>query len=192
MSKKFDNLFSALMFAAAIAVVLGGGWCLSHSISRAKAEPEAVAVARVHIDLPEEMEPATTPVPMSEITTPAFFDPAIPLSPKLQAALYDACAESGVPLPLALGLIEVESNFEPYADNDGCYGLCQLNRNYFPDKLSPADNLRAGIGWLGKLLEQHGNLTAALCAYNSGSDTGARGYANAVLSAAERWEEQCI
>ena len=75
------------------------------------------------------------------------------------------------------------------ADNGQCYGLTQLNRDYFPDGLSAADNLREGIHYLGRLLEQHGDMGAALTAYNAGYDTGSRAYAGAVLRAAEWWEE---
>ena len=37
------------------------------------------------------------------------------------------------------------------------------------------------------LIDQYGDLGAALCAYHDGHDTGRRGYSNAVLEAAERW-----
>lgn len=42
--------------------------------------------------------------------------------------------------------MEVESRFRVDAvSREGCYGLCQLNPRFFPDKLSPADNIRSGI-----------------------------------------------
>jgi len=118
---------------------------------------------------------------------PVTYSPDIPLSPELQGALRQACDIYQVPECLALGLIEVESRFDPDADNGQCYGLCQLNRDYFQDKLSPADNIRAGVEYLGRLLKQYGDMAAALTSYNAGHDTGYRGYANAVLAAAERW-----
>lgn len=181
MRKRLDDLFSALMLLAAIAVLLAGYYCLSHSIARAgEAMPAPIPVAPVCIELPA---PDPTPEP-----TPTY-DPAMPLSAELQAVLYEACAESDVPVALALGVIEVESCFLADADNGQCYGLMQLNRDYFPDKLFPADNLRAGIEYLGRLLGQYGDPAAALTAYNAGYDTGRRAYANAVLSAAEWWEE---
>jgi len=185
MRKRFDDVFAALVFAAAVAVALAGGWCLSHSIERAGAElpPQ---VAEVHIELPPPgPEPTPEPLPTP---TPVPCDPAVPLSPDLQLVLREACEESGVPIALALGLIEMESCFQAEADNGSCYGLLQLNRDYFPDKLSPEDNLQAGIGYLGQLLERYGDPAAALTSYNAGYDTGARGYANAVLAAAQRWD----
>ena len=181
MRKRLDDLFSALMLLAAIAVLLAGYYCLSHSIARA-GEAVPIPVAPVCIELP-----APEPEPSGEIQM-SIYDPAIPLSAELQAVLFEACTENDVPVALALGVIEVESCFLADADNGQCYGLMQLNRKYFPDELPPADNLRAGIEHLGRLLGQYGDPAAALTAYNAGYDTGRRAYANAVLAAAEWWE----
>lgn len=112
----------------------------------------------------------------------------IPLERELQAALWDACEENGVPVALALGLIEVESGFDPeIVSPKGAYGLCQLNPKYFPTDLSPSENIAAGIGWLGELLERHEDTAAALRAYNLGYDDGDRKFADAVLAAAGEW-----
>ena len=114
----------------------------------------------------------------------------IPLDRELQAALRASCAESGVPVSLALGLIEEESGFDiDVVSRKGAYGLCQLNPKYFPRDLTPAENIAAGVGYLGELLEQHGDTAAALRAYNLGYDDGDRRFADAVLAAAERWKE---
>lgn len=112
----------------------------------------------------------------------------VPLSYELQDVLQTECERCGVDYALALGLIETESGFDPDADNGLCYGLMQLNRNYFPADLSPAENIRAGIEYLADQLGRYETVEAALCGYNAGHDTGARDYANAVLAAAERWE----
>ncbi len=114
----------------------------------------------------------------------------VPLDRELQSALRAACEESGVPVSLALGLIEAESAFDPeVVSSKGAYGLCQLNPRYFPDDLTPAENIAAGIGWLGGLLERYEDPAAALRAYNLGYDDGDRQFADAVFAAAERWEE---
>lgn len=111
-----------------------------------------------------------------------------PLADELYDVLVESCRAHGVPLGLGLGLIEVESGFRVDAGNGLCYGLCQLNRGYFPAALSPADNVRAGMAYLGSLLEQYeGDTAAALRAYNRGHDDGERGYSEAVLAAAGRW-----
>ncbi len=119
-----------------------------------------------------------------------YFCLDVPLSFALQDALHTSCERHSVPYHLALGLIEVESRFDTEAVNkkSGCYGLTQINPRFFQSGLSPAENIEAGIGHLGALLERYGDTAAALTAYHDGHDTGRRGYANAVLTAAERWE----
>lgn len=98
-------------------------------------------------------------------------------------------AGSDVPYHVALGLIYVESRFDPEAVSPaGCYGLTQLNPRYFPSGLSPAKNIEAGMDYLGSLIKRCGDLSAALCSYHDGHDTGRRGYSNAVLEAAGRWK----
>lgn len=200
MQKKFDNLFAALMFAAAIAVVLAGGYCLSHSIERAKAEPAPVVAAPAHVELPRPTptpEPVPTPTPMPD--KPAY-DPAIPLDAELQAVLYEVCEDADVPVPLALGLIEVESNFQVDAVSaEGCVGLMQINPLYawkLEEKTgsthtAPDGNIRCGVWYLAQLIEKYdGNQAAALVAYNQGSYNGTvTTYAHKVLGAAAKWEK---
>ena len=113
----------------------------------------------------------------------------VPLDRELQAVLWEVCKGNGVPASLALGLIEEESHFQTdVVSGKGAYGLCQLNPKYFPDDLDPAENISAGVAYLGELLERYGDTAAALRAYNLGWDDGDRVFADAVLAAAERWE----
>ena len=118
-------------------------------------------------------------------------DDGIPLPEELIAVLVASCEAEGVPQDIALGVMDVETGgtFDPTAVNpvSGCYGLMQLNPVYFPSGLSPAENIQAGIGYLGELLARYGATDAALTAYHDGHDTGRRGYALAVLEAAEKW-----
>jgi hypothetical protein len=112
-----------------------------------------------------------------------------PLSDELYIVLLDACDESSVEVPLALGVIEVESGFDVDAVSPaGCYGLMQLNPEYFPSGLTAGENIRTGTEYLGSLLDRYGDTGAALTAYNAGHDTGDREYAEKVIGAAERWE----
>lgn len=118
-----------------------------------------------------------------------YFREDVPLDYSLQDVLHTACEANNVPYHVALGLIEVESGFNLEAVSPaGCYGLCQLNPQYFPSGLTPAKNIEAGMEYLGSLIARYGELEAALTAYNAGSDTGDRTYASAVLEAAERWK----
>lgn len=111
-----------------------------------------------------------------------------PLSDKLFRAVDAAADTYHVPICLALGLIEVESGFDAEAVSPkGCYGLTQLNPQYFPAGLSAEENVQTGLAHLGDLLAQYDTMTA-LTIYNAGRDTGDREYANAVWSAAMKWE----
>jgi len=111
-----------------------------------------------------------------------------PLSGELYITLLDACEASGVEAPLALGVIEVESGFDVDAVSPaGCYGLMQLNPEYFPSDLTAGENIRTGTEHLGSLLDRYGDTGAALTAYNAGHDTGDREYADKVIGAAEKW-----
>lgn len=113
-----------------------------------------------------------------------------PLSDELFRAVDAAAVEHGVPVCLALGLIQVESSFDPDAvSSHGSYGLCQLNPQYFPAGLSAEENVQTGLAHLGSLLERYDTMTA-LTIYNAGRDTGDREYANKVLDAAWAWERK--
>lgn len=114
-----------------------------------------------------------------------------PLSVDLQKVIFETCNKYDIPYNFAFALIEVESNFNLYAVNktSGCYGLCQLHPQYFPNDLSPADNIRVGIGYLAELYLRGGDMVKALTIYNVGHDNGSRWYANKVLKTAEKWDE---
>ena len=113
----------------------------------------------------------------------------VPLSYDLQDALHTACVRYDIDYPVALGLIEVESNFQPNIVNatGDCYGLCQLNVRYFPSGLPPEENIDHGLAYLREQIDRYGGLEAGLQAYHDGYDTGARWYARAVLAAAKKW-----
>lgn len=132
---------------------------------------------------PEEQDRIT-----AALVEQGYFREDVPLSYDLQDALHAICDEAGVEYALALGLIQHESGFDPEARNGVSYGLCQLNVRYFPADLSPEDNLAAGIGWLGELLERYDPRTA-LDIYHSGHDTGDAGYPGVVMQYAEGWRK---
>ena len=100
-------------------------------------------------------------------------------------------------MPLALGVMEVESGFQADAVGvDGRdYGLFQLrdsNHEWLmeatgADPKTPAGNITCGVYMLSYLLDRYETTDAALTAYRWGRDTGDRGYSIAALEAAERW-----
>lgn len=132
---------------------------------------------------PEEQDRIT-----AALVEQGYFREDVPLSYDLQDALHAICDEAGVEYALALGLIQHESGFDPEARNGVSYGLCQLNTRYFPDGLSPEDNLEAGIRWLGELLARY-DIRTALDIYHSGHDTGDTVYPGVVKEYAEKWGE---
>lgn len=159
---------------------------------------EAALRADEEEKLPAEIVTITPPIdctPLVEAIDAAMesdqadpYDETIPLSRELQAVLRDVCGEHGVPVHLVLGLIEAESCFDPEADNGLCYGLMQLNKRYYPDRLTPAENIRAGVAHLaGQIKRYDSDIQAALRGYNKGWDDGDRVYSKIVLDASEKW-----
>lgn len=192
------KLIDLLLLLTGVAVVLLA-FLLLRGMGNAEQETEtetAEPVPSLRVDvvalaLPEptaapEPKPTSEPTLSPEPDKPAY-NPAVPLSGDLQRILWAACEEHDVDPAIVLGLIEVESGFDPCEDNGVCYSLMQLNRKYFPSGLTAGENIRYGVEYLGRQLARYGTVEAALTAYNSGHDTGNRAYANAVLAAAEKW-----
>ena len=187
-AKHWLDLYSFFLGALTTSIVLGllGGLAirvLVHDDPAQASEPQQITstldtpvIARVALLAPTETAP----------TEQATWD--VSLTDEELDALLEACDVGHIAPEIAMGLIQVESNFDSGAVNpkSGCYGYCQLNPRYFPSDLSPADNVQVGIEYLAYQLERYGgDLEAALTAYNAGHDTGDRTYANRVLEAAE-------
>lgn len=177
-----DKLIRLTVSAWAVCVVLVAGAAVTTPAAVQADKPDRPAAA-TYIKQTDE-----TALIEAALVGQGYFREDLPLDYSLQDHLHTACEANSVPYHVALGLIWVESRFQPDADNGTSYGLCQLNRDYFPDKLTPAENIEAGMEYLGSLIDQYGDLGAALCAYHDGHDTGRRGYSNAVLEAAERYK----
>lgn len=166
---------------AILVFFLFGRWGEMETVDKPVETVSTVSVAQTHIL-------TLTPTPTSEPTNPPYLRDDVPLSAEIQTVLYEACQEAGIEYEVGLGLIEAESRFKSDAVSPlGCYGLCQLNPQYFPAVLSDEDNIKAGIGYLGELLEKYGDLDAALTAYNIGFDNGSMAYAKKVMNYANKW-----
>jgi soluble lytic murein transglycosylase-like protein len=92
-----------------------------------------------------------------------------------------AAAQHSVPVELIHSVIQVESNYNPYAvSRKGARGLMQLipetaKRFGVSDAFDPADNIQGGAKYLRYLLDLYsGNYTLALAAYNAGEGAVAR------------------
>lgn len=212
MNKRFD-IQTIIIVILCVIVILAFSAMMANAVRATAADIEAREImerAQERIDLykaantPAKERPTATIVvyeasPTVETSEPSlepvedWYIESIPLDKPLQKAVFDAACENGVDYFTALGMIQVESGFRPDSVNQvsGCYGLCQLNPAWFPSGLSPEGNVRAGMEYLGKLIEGHnGDVPAALTAYNAGYDTGLREYASAVLSAADEIMEE--
>lgn len=193
-ANKADKFYMGMLLAI-ICFCLGLLRIMDEADARRAAERETLII----VEPPTIVVPASQPVyfepdpepeePAAEVFT---FREDVPMSAELQEVLWDACQEHKVEYALALGLIETESSFNPEAvSNVGCYGLMQLNPDYFPADLSPAENIQYGVAFIAEKLDQYaGNVGAALTAYNAGHDTGNREYAEKVMAAAERWRTE--
>ena len=183
---------AGLAFGALLCVCMFTEPFIDHLEARAvdvQPEPSRVVVEVTRVEqLPIESEaPAEASLEVEEETDTFVND--TPLTDSEYRALLEACEENRIAPSLALGLIQVESRFDKNArSRSGCYGYCQLNPRYFPTGLSPEDNIRTGIAYLGYQCERYGNTESGLTAYNAGHDTGDLSYARAVLQAAERWD----
>ena len=123
-----------------------------------------------------------------------------PLSDELYIVLLDACEDSGVEVPLALGVIEVESGFDvdaigPDGKDIGLYQIRTSNHAWLTsetgaDPMTPDGNIECGVWMLGYLLDRYETQDAALTAYRWGQDNGTRTYAATVFEAAEKWRRK--
>lgn len=148
-------------------------------------EPSVAIVEIQRVELPaEEKRPAET-APEAER---AFCNPT-PLKDEEYQVLLDTCERCRIEPSLALGLIEVESHFQPDAvSRCGARGYCQLLPKYF-GVLTPVENIRAGIEYLTYQCERYGSTESGLDAYHNGHETGETVYARAVMNAALKWED---
>ena len=186
------------MLLAIICFCFGLLRIMDEADARRAAERETLNVAEPPAIVAPAFQPVQTvyfepdPEPEEPAAEMFTFREDVPLSAELQEVLWDACQEHKVEYALAMGLIETESSFNPEAVSCvGCYGLMQLNPDYFPADLSPAENIQYGVAFIAEKLDQYaGNVGAALTAYNAGHDTGNREYAENVMAAAERWRTE--
>lgn len=116
----------------------------------------------------------------------------IPLSDSLQRYIYEICADEGVPVTLALAMIEHESGFNPEViSSTDDYGLMQINainhewleeKYRVADFLNPYQNAFCGITIIGSYIEKYGDYGKALMAYNMGDYGAQKAWENGVTS----------
>ena len=92
-------------------------------------------------------------------------------APDYRAMASEAALDNGVPVPIFLGLIERESNFNPDAvGSTGDVGIAQLNPRYHPRGVAedPAQALPYAARYLKRMFNRFGSWEEALAAYNWG------------------------
>jgi soluble lytic murein transglycosylase-like protein len=139
------------------------------------AQPAAAPAASANPAAPQAAASAT-PAPAA---SPCSGSACIPSH--LQSAVERAAAQHSVPVELIHSVIQVESNYNPYAvSRKGARGLMQLipetaRRFGVSDAFDPAENIQGGAKYLRYLLDLYdGNYTLALAAYNAGEGAVAR------------------
>jgi soluble lytic murein transglycosylase-like protein len=101
--------------------------------------------------------------------------------PGIAAAVEQAAAEHELPAELIRSVIQVESNYNPFAVSPkGAMGIMQLipetaRRFGVTDAFNPVENIRGGTKYLKYLLDlYHGDYGLALAAYNAGEGAVAK------------------
>ena len=104
-----------------------------------------------------------------------------PAAAALTPTVEQIAAEHSLPPELIHSVIQVESNYNPFAiSRKGALGMMQLvpataRRFGVSDAFNPVDNIRGGARYLKYLLNlYHGNYPLALAAYNAGEEAVAR------------------
>jgi len=129
---------------------------------------------------------------IEEETTPelSYNFSEVPLSEGDLEAVINNCENFGIPIPIALGLIDVESDFNTTAvSSSGCYGLMQLHPKYFDTSTSTQQQIHDGFEYLSSHYKKYEDWISALNCYNAGHYTGDTKYPNKVMRDAEKWSE---
>jgi len=117
--------------------------------------------------------------------------------------VIDEARSSKVPIHVVLGVMTVESEFNPNAvSSEGARGLMQVmpatwNHYVSTDSLrgqstkhSPALNVRIGVRYLGDLLKQYGDMKKVLTVYGGFVSKKPDKYVNLVIANAEKFRVQ--
>ena len=146
----------------------------------------------------QEPEPTETPKPAPRPETWTRYE--VGLRDDLQRYVQRVCRDYEVAPCVVLAMIEIESKgtFKANIEGDGgdSIGLMQIQPRWHEkrirdlgvtDLMDPEQNILVGVDFLAEMLEiTQGDYDTALSYYNSGSATGGRNYAHAVLCRSEQ------
>lgn len=104
--------------------------------------------------------------------------------------VVDICSSYNICPELVQAMIEVESNYDIYAENGDCKGLMQVSEKWHKDRMDkleitdifqPYCNIMLGVDYLAELSEKY-EVGLALMIYNGGYDYAMRIYEKGELS----------
>ena len=194
-SQSVQRLVLVIMFAIIFGVVADNAIARQEAVDRIINEQNQITEANHQAGV---SEPATLlPQPLGEslVATSIIddYNPNVPLTPEEQHSLLAACREFRISPDIALGLIERNIS----GDHGQSQGYMQIQRQWWrhlmndigaTDLMVPEDNFRTGCAILRTLIDKyHGDVQAALTAYNVGYDNGSRSYSDAVLANSDHW-----
>ena len=128
----------------------------------------------------EKMQETTTAETTTQMSVEVQTIYNVPLSDELQIYTQEICKEYKVPFDLVIGVMFVESTFDPNAKNGDCYGLMQVNAINAEelksigvyDLTDAKQNIKGGVYLLSKALRKY-DISEALIVYNWG-ESGAK------------------
>ena len=122
--------------------------------------------------------------------------------------LYLAADAMDIWYPLAIAMVDVETDFRNIAGDGGnSIGYLQVNKNFHTELMKqvgatdlwkPRDNFFTGLAYLAQMLERTGDLHMGLMAYNMGYNGADQHwsegvfqseYSRKVVAAAEYWAD---
>lgn len=188
------NLLAFLALIVAIAALV---MIVTERAELAKEEKAAAVVkssAPVCITIQELAEIVTLEHTTAAETpaVPMYYFDEIPLTADEQMELFNAADAFDIWCPLAIAMVEVESDFCNTAGDGGdSIGYLQVNKNYHAELMEqvgatdlwePRDNFRTGLAYLAQQIERFGDIHKALMAYNMGPTGASRAWAKGVFT----------
>ncbi len=185
-------LWLCVLFYAFAAGVAVGEW---------EEEPEPVPVEYIEVEpvMATMPVPATKPAqePQLDVCEDTYLREDIPLSYELQMLLYGACLDYEIEYPLALAMIEQETQFKNIKGDGGkAYGYFQVWPKWHKDRMAqlgvsdlmdPEGNFRVALHFMRENLDKYGSLEDALSFYNTGAP-GQTKYSREVMERMQKYE----
>lgn len=192
-----DALWSCVILVCLLFFAFAAGVaCTEREEAAPEAEQsvEAVETAAV-MPVPAAQEPQERQLGPCEDT---YLREDIPLSYELQAMLYGACQEFEIEYPIALAMIEQETNFKNIMGDGGkAYGYFQVWIKWHKDRMAqlgvtdlmdPEGNFRVALHFMRENLDRYGSLEDALSYYNTGAPGQTR-YSREVMERMQKYEK---